>query len=127
MSKFCNSLLLFYLVNVPMFFLMSFSISNRSVYSLSYQKDYGFLDTSKNNIAYDIVAQQILGKRRILEGVGAGSLMSESNRQNTLDELRQTTIEEDRKLLEGETSPSLVSAYNYRIGVKNALLKYGAM
>ena len=93
--------------------------------SLLFEKDYGFLDTSSNKMAYDIVAQQIMGKRRIAEGVGAGRLMSQVDRQKTLDQLKQTTIEEDRNLLQEETNPSLVSAYNYRIGVKNALLTYG--
>jgi len=87
-------------------------------------QDYGFLDTSSNNAAYDMVAQQILGKRRIVEGVGAGRLMSASDRQNTIDQLKKTTVEEDRNLLERETNPSLIAAYNYRIGVKNSLLKY---
>lgn len=87
-------------------------------------QDYGFLDTSNNNIAYDMVAQQLLGKRRIVEGVGAGRLMSGLDQQNTMDELKRTTVDEDRNLLKGETNPSLVAAYNYRIGVKNALSKY---
>jgi hypothetical protein len=74
-----------------------------------------------------MVAQQLLGKRRISEGVGAGRLMSEPDRQNTMDQLKQTTVEEDRNLLKGETNPSLVAAYNYRIGVKNSLSKYGGI
>jgi hypothetical protein len=86
-------------------------------------EDYGFLDSS--DAAYDMVAQQLLGKRRIAEGVGAGRLMSEPDQQNTMDQLKQTTVEEDRNLLKGETNPSLVAAYNYRIGVKNSLSKYG--
>jgi predicted transcriptional regulator len=90
-------------------------------------EDYGFLDTTSNNAAYDMVAQQILGKRRIVEGVGAGRLMSESDRQNTIDQLKQTTVEQDRNLLERETNPSLIAAYNYRIGVKNSLLKCDAI
>lgn len=89
-------------------------------------KDYGFLDTSSNNVAYDMVAQQLLGKRRIVEGVGSGRLMSEVDRKKTMDELQKTTIEEDEKLLEGETNPSLVAAYNFRIGVKTALAKHGS-
>lgn len=89
-------------------------------------QDYGFLDTSSNNVAYDMVAQQLLGKRRIVEGIGAGRLMSEVDRKRTMDELQKTTIEEDEKLLEGETNPSLVAAYNFRIGVKTALAKLGS-
>jgi len=90
-------------------------------------QDYGFLDTSDNNIAYDMVAQQLLGKRRVVEGVGAGRLMSESDRQNSMDQLKRTTVEEDKNLLKGETNPSLVAAYNYRIGVKNSMSKYGGI
>ena len=75
-------------------------------------------------MAYDMVAQQLLGKRRLVEGAGAGRLMSESDRKNTIDQLKKTTVEEDKNLLTGETNPSLVAAYNYRIGVKNSLSKY---
>uniref|UniRef100_A0A7S4AQB4 SET domain-containing protein n=2 Tax=Pseudo-nitzschia australis TaxID=44445 RepID=A0A7S4AQB4_9STRA len=89
-------------------------------------QDYGFLDTSDNNRAYDMVAQQLLGKRRIVEGVGAGGFMSESDRKKTLDQLKQTTIQEDENLLKGEKDTSLVAAYNYRIGVKKALSKFGS-
>ena len=90
-------------------------------------EDYGFLDTSDSNMAYDMVAQQLLGKRRLVEGAGAGRLMSETDRKRTIDQLKQTTIEEDRALLKGETNPSLVAAYNYRIGVKNSLSKCGGV
>lgn len=93
-------------------------------YSFVYE-DYGFLDTSGNDMAYDMVAQQLLGKRRLVEGAGAGRLMSESDRKTTMEQLQQTTIEEDRSLLNGETNPSLIAAYNYRIGVKSSLSKYG--
>jgi len=88
-------------------------------------QDYGFLDTS--DVAYDIVGQQLLGKRRIGEGIGAGRLMSESDRHNTMDQLKQTTIEEDKNFLKQETDPSLIAAYNYRIGVKNSLSKFGSI
>ena len=93
---------------------------------ISAREDYGFLDSSDNNRAHDMVAQQLLGKRRIVEGVGAGGFMSESDRKKTLDQLKQTTIQEDGNLLKGETDPSLVAAYNYRIGVKKALFKFGS-
>ena len=76
-------------------------------------------------MAYDMVAQQLLGKRRLVEGAGAGRLMTESDRKTTMEQLQQTTIEEDRSLLDGETNPSLIAAYNYRIGVKSSLSKYG--
>ena len=87
-------------------------------------EDYGFLDTSNKNTAYDVVAQQLLGKRRVVEGIGAGRLMSETDRKNTIDQLKRTTVEDDKNLLKGETNPSLIAAYNYRIGVKNSLSKY---
>ena len=107
-------------------YLTSFSFCFGLLLLIAHREDYGFLDTSSNNVAYDMVAQQLLGKRRIVEGVGAGRLMSESDRQRTLDQLKQTTVEEDNNLLKGETNPSLVAAYNYRIGVKTALSKYDA-
>ncbi len=75
-------------------------------------------------MAYDMVAQQLLGKRRLVEGAGAGRLMPESDRKATIDQLKQTTIDEDRSLLEGETNPALIAAYKYRIGVKTSLLKF---
>ena len=78
-------------------------------------------------MAYDMVAQQLLGKRRLVEGAGAGRLMPEADRQRTIDELKQTTVEEDKALLEGETDPSLVAAYDYRIGVKTSLAKFGGL
>lgn len=68
-----------------------------------------------------MVAQQILGKRRIAEGTGAGRLMMESDRQRTLEKLNKTALEEDMVLLKGETDPAIVAAYNYRIGIKKAL------
>mmetsp|Transcript_34590 Transcript_34590/g.81543 ORF Transcript_34590/g.81543 Transcript_34590/m.81543 type:complete len:452 (-) Transcript_34590:38-1393(-) len=89
-------------------------------------QDYGFLDTSGDNVAYDMVAQQLLGKRRIVEGVGAGRFMTETDRKQTLEQLKQTTLEEDENLLHGETDPSLVAAYTYRIGVKKALSKFSS-
>lgn len=78
-------------------------------------------------MAYDMVAQQLLGKRRLVEGAGGGRLMAEVDRQRTIDQLKQTTVEEDKALLEGETDPSLVAAYNYRIGVKTSLAKYDGL
>jgi len=84
-------------------------------------QDYGFLDTSSNNEAYNIVVQQLLGKRRMVEGVGAGNFMSESDRLRTMEQLDLTTWEEDTYLLEKETDPSVITAYNYRIGIKKFL------
>jgi hypothetical protein len=111
-------------------------------------QDYGFLDAgssgsssgsgSSDNTAYTMVAQQILGKRRILEGVGAGGLMLEADRERTLEQLRSTTMQQDEeKLLETETDPTTTSssnstttmraAYQYRLGVKKALSKFIVM
>ncbi|OEU16495.1 SET domain-containing protein [Fragilariopsis cylindrus CCMP1102] len=87
-------------------------------------QDYGFLDTSSNNAAYNMVAQQLLGKRRIVEGIGSGYLMSESDRLRTIEQLNLTTLEDDMNLLEEEIDSSIIAAYNYRIGVKNALSKF---
>ena len=71
-----------------------------------------------------MVAQQLLGKRKIIEGVGSGYVISESDRLRSLNALDQTTLEEDSHLLEKETEPNVIAAYNYRMGVKNALSKY---
>jgi hypothetical protein len=88
-------------------------------------QDYGFLDESDDtNTAYQMVARQLLGKRKVLDGAGAGYFMSEPDIENTLEQLRSTTIEEDQKLLESETDPALCAAYNYRLGVKQSLSKF---
>jgi hypothetical protein len=87
-------------------------------------QDYGFLDTSDNGKAYTMVAEQMLGKRRIVEGIGAGKLMSEPDVKRTLDALRSTTIEQDEKLLADTADPQLRAAYRYRLGVKKALSKF---
>jgi hypothetical protein len=89
-------------------------------------QDYGFLDVGDDK-AYTMVAQQILGKRRIVEGVGAGRFMSEPDQKRTLEQLRSTTIEEDKKLLDSETYSALRSAYSYRLGVKESLSKFIVM
>jgi hypothetical protein len=93
-------------------------------------QDYGFLDSgmdgNDNIAAYNMVAQQILGKRRIVEGIGAGRFMSEADRKGTLEALKQTSIEEDTQLLDKVTDDiAMASAYQYRIGVKKALATYG--
>jgi len=84
-------------------------------------QDYGFLDMSDEAKAYTMVAQQLAGKRRIVEGVGAGKLMSQLDVERSMRELQSTNIEEDRKLLEDATDPQLRAAYRYRLGVKEAL------
>jgi hypothetical protein len=73
-----------------------------------------------------MVAQQILGKRRMVEGIGAGRFMSEADRKATLEALKQTSIEEDMQLLDKVTDDiAMASAYQYHIGVKKALANYG--
>lgn len=87
-------------------------------------QDYGFLDST---VAYNIVAQQILGKKRILEGASAGRSISIADREIVMEKLRQTTMEEDKKLLESESDFAVKSAIQYRIGVKKALSKFVIM
>jgi hypothetical protein len=87
-------------------------------------QDYGFLDEGSDDKAYNLVAQQLLGKRRIVEGVGAGRFISEKDRLTTMDALNQTTIEQDSQLLATETDLSMRAALSYRIGVKQALARY---
>jgi hypothetical protein len=87
-------------------------------------QDYGFLDSGIDNTAFNMVAQQILGKRRILEGVGAGGLMMEADQERTMGQLRSTTMQQDEQLLETETDPTMRAAYKYRLGVKTALSKF---
>ena len=87
-------------------------------------QDYGFLDS---DAAFDLVAQQLLGKRRIVEGAGAGKNIAAVDMETTLDCLRTTTIGQDEALLEKETGPSVRSAIEYRLGLKRALAKYMIM
>lgn len=84
-------------------------------------QDYGFLDEDMEG--YDITAQQLMGKRRIQEGASAGRAILPSDREASLELLRQTTIEEDMEILESSMSPSIRSAIQYRIGLKKAIRK----
>jgi hypothetical protein len=86
-------------------------------------QDYGFLDASSDNTGYNMVAQQILGRRRIMEGVGAGGLMMEADVERTMKQLRSSTMPLDETLLETETDPTIRAAIQYRLGVKKALSK----
>lgn len=88
-------------------------------------QDYGFLDIGSDGKAFVMVAQQLMGKRRLVEGVGAGQFISEADRTRALEELKRTTIEQDMELLEDETDASLAAAYSFRLGVKRALSNYG--
>ena len=85
-------------------------------------QDYGFLDPHKDG--FDIVAQQLLGKRRILEGANAGKTMLEADREEAIRLLRSTSTAEDSSLLETASRVGgLRSAIEYRLGVKKALSK----
>ena len=81
----------------------------------------GFLDSHVD--AYEIVALQLLGKRRILEGASAGKTITEADREATLKQLRSTTMVQDRSLLESTTDPAMRSAIEFRLAVKQALSK----
>jgi hypothetical protein len=83
-------------------------------------QDYGFLDSE---IAFNIVAQQLLGKKRILEGANAGRTISSIDREAAIERLQMTTILQDQDLLEKETDPAVKSAIQFRLGVKKALSK----
>jgi hypothetical protein len=84
-------------------------------------QDYGFLDD--DGLAYDLVAQQLLGKRRLVEGSSAGRLMTTTDRSEAIASLATTTIEEDEALLSNETDPAVRCAIQFRLGVKRALAK----
>lgn len=88
-------------------------------------QDYGFLDSA--TAAFDLVAQQLLGKRRMVEGASAGKNIAIADMERTLDLLRTTTIEQDEALLENERDSALRSALEYRLGLKRALAKYVVM
>lgn len=85
-------------------------------------QDYGFLDSDGG--ADKIVAQQLLGKRRLMEGASAGKTITEANREATLKQLRSTTMAEDASLLESMvTERGVRSAIAFRLAVKKALSK----
>jgi hypothetical protein len=85
-------------------------------------QDYGFLDDDVNdNRAYNMIVQQLLGKRRIVEGVGAGRFISDADQRRAMSALNQTAIQEDADMLQTEQDTSMRAAISYRIGVKQAL------
>lgn len=84
-------------------------------------QDYGFLDS---DVAFNIVAQQLLGKKRILEGANAGRTISSVDREAAMEMLRMTTVVQDHDLLEKESDSAMKSAIQYRVGVKQALSKF---
>lgn len=87
-------------------------------------QDYGFLDSAT---AFDLVAQQLLGKRRMVEGASAGKNIAIADQVRVLDTLRTTTIEQDEALLEKETDSAVRTAIEYRLSLKRALAKYVVM
>jgi hypothetical protein len=84
-------------------------------------QDYGFLDS---DIAFNIVAQQLLGKKRILEGANAGRTISSIDREAALAKLQETTMAQDQQLLEQESDLAIRTAIQYRLGVKRAISKF---
>ena len=91
-------------------------------------QDYGFLDDSDE--AYQLVAQQLLGKIRIQEGANVGKFLPEEDREKALQALRATTMAEDKDALErasggdDNSSMAVLSATDYRLRLKQALSKY---
>jgi hypothetical protein len=87
-------------------------------------QDYGFLDS--NEKAYDVIAQQISGRttttaRRLGSSMVGKAAMSKSDRDATLVALERTTLSEDENNLLLQTDPAMMTAIQYRIGVKKAL------
>jgi hypothetical protein len=88
-------------------------------------QDYGFLDS--NEKAYDVVAQQILGRttataRRLSSSMIGKATMSKADRDATLSALETTTLSDDEQLLAfHKKEPAMMTAIQYRIGVKRAL------
>jgi len=88
-------------------------------------QDYGFLDD--HDEGYALVAQELLGKRRIREGSRMGQTVSEADRERSLAALRATTMAQDQEALERETDRQIRTAIQYRLGVKKALSKFIVM
>ena len=88
-------------------------------------QDYGFLDD--NDEGYALVAQELLGKRRIREGSRVGQTVSEADRERSLTALRATTRAQDQEALERETDAQIRTAIQYRLGLKKALSKFIVM
>ena len=87
-------------------------------------QDYGFLDSE---VAFNIVAQQLLGKKRILEGANAGRTISAVDREAAVTKLQETTMVQDQEVLEKESDSAIKAAIQYRLGVKRALSKFIAI
>lgn len=86
-------------------------------------QDYGFLDAD----GYDIVAQELLCKRRIREGGGSGRTFSVADRERSLNALRATTMKQDEDALVSEIDPAMITAIQYRLGLKKALSQFMIM
>eukprot|EP00978_Attheya_sp_CCMP212_P013353 scaffold33607_cov44-Attheya_sp.AAC.1 len=90
-------------------------------------QDYGFLDDSPHG--FDSVAQRLSGTapRRSSPQTEGGPLTSH-DRERSLTALQQTTLQQDKDLLESTESNQMPndvrSAIEYRIGIKQALAKY---
>lgn len=95
-------------------------------------QDYGFLDMENDGdggtaaAGFVMVAEELLGKRRVVEGASANRFLSQADRTRSLDALKATSISQDERLLAEETDPSVIVAFKYRLGVKRALSKLGA-
>lgn len=83
-------------------------------------QDYGFLDTSTSE-GFRLVAQQLLGKARVRDGPTRSRMLPETDRERTLERLRETTMAQDQDLLRIETDPQLQMAIEYRWRLKQAL------
>jgi SET domain len=89
-------------------------------------QDYGFLDCHPD--AYKFVAMDLLGQKRRAGGSDSG-MLSLKDREECLDMLRATSIEEDEVVLSNMMA-NTVSDHNvqvaiqYRIGVKKAVKEF---
>jgi hypothetical protein len=88
-------------------------------------QDYGFLDTQ----GFDSVAQRLSGTPiRRSSSPSEGGPLTSHDRERSLTALQQTTLQQDKDLLESAESNQMPndvrSAIEYRIGIKQALAKY---
>ena len=82
-------------------------------------QDYGFLDWADEG--YDIVARQLLGRQRVIEGGG----ITPTQRDEVIEKLKYSSQKEDEELLaRGGMQIDEVSAVQFRLGVKKSLEKY---
>lgn len=82
-------------------------------------QDYGFLDW--NIAGYDIVARQLLGRQRVIEGGGNTA----EEREKVMNCLKETLQEQDEELLtKGGMDRDETFAVEFRLGVKKSLAKF---